>query len=523
MRSLTRQIILSLSAALVLLVGNAVVSYRNILRLIENEQQVSHSHEVIAKLETTLSTLKDAETGQRGYLITGVERYLGPYNRGTALVNQRLDELKRLTIDNPTQQRRIQQLERAIATKLDELQLTIQLRRQQGFAAAQQLVLTNRGKQIMDGIRQQVAEIEAEEERLLQIRSRESQASARFTLLTFTLASSLNLLLLGAVYSLIKQAEQRQQQEEFRQQQMLDQLEQERDRLKDSEAEVRQLNTNLERRVDERTAQLQAANEALESFAYSVAHDLRAPLRGMQGLSEALLEDYGDRLDDLGKEYAQQIVHSAGQLEDLIEDLLVYSRLSQAELPLKPVDLDEVVTAAIAQVKVSPDAPPPEIQVDAPLPWVLAHRATLVQVVINLLSNGIKFVDDKMKAQLHIWVETVSEQGLGFPIPNPEVSEDRLQAPPPTATSPDLSPRSNQWIRLWVADNGIGIAAEHQQRIFRVFERLHGIETYPGTGIGLAVVQKGIERMGGRVGVKSQLGQGSQFWIILRSAASTKP
>jgi signal transduction histidine kinase len=114
------------------------------------------------------------------------------------------------------------------------------------------------------------------------------------------------------------------------------------------------------------------------------------------------------------------------------------------------------------------------------LPKVMAHHGTLVQVLTNLLSNAIKFVENA-QPQVQIWVET-----------------------------------HDDWVQLWIADNGIGIALEHQQRIFRVFERLHGIETYAGTGIGLAIVQKGIERMGGQVGIESELGKGSRFWIKLR-------
>jgi PAS domain S-box-containing protein len=242
-----------------------------------------------------------------------------------------------------------------------------------------------------------------------------------------------------------------------------------------------------EAQLEQRSAELEAANKELNAFAYSVAHDLRAPLRAMEGFSQALLEDYRDRLDHVGQDYARRIASAAQHLDGLIQDLLAYSHLSQAELELLPVDPTRLLKDVQVKLKTVLQERHAQVTVREPLPWVFGHDTTLGQVLQNLLSNAMKFVPPGVQPQVRVWAE----------------ERDKL-------------------VRLWVEDNGIGIAPEHQERIFRIFERLHGVETYPGTGIGLAIVRKAVERMGGRVGVESALGQGSRFWMELQNAGGPR-
>lgn len=245
----------------------------------------------------------------------------------------------------------------------------------------------------------------------------------------------------------------------------------------------------LEQRVAQRTIQLQEANQDLEAFNYSVSHDLRAPLRTMQGFAQALLEDYSHQLDAFAQSYLRYIADGAMQMDTLITDLLSYSRLSQSEITIQPIDLNLVVNDAIKQLALDIQQRQAQITVETPLLSVMAHRSTLGQVIINLLSNAIKFVKADVSPVIKLY------------------SQEDFQA-------------GTSWVKLWVIDNGIGIASEHQERIFRVFERLHGVEVYPGTGIGLAIVRKALEKMGGYCGVESQLGAGSRFWITLPKASS---
>ncbi|GIX47810.1 MAG: hypothetical protein KatS3mg131_2021 [Candidatus Tectimicrobiota bacterium] len=251
-------------------------------------------------------------------------------------------------------------------------------------------------------------------------------------------------------------------------------------------SERKQLEQELARRVQELEAlnrQLAAANADLETYARSIAHDLRAPLRAIQAFAAVLRDEYGAVLDATGQDYAQRIVAAAERLDTLIADLLAWSRLGTAALVPEPVALAEVVDEAQRLLAAEIAARQAEIAVALPLPRVRAHRATLLQVVLNLLSNAIKFVAPGVRPQVRLWAE--ARQGR---------------------------------VRLWVADNGIGIAPEAQERIFGVFERLHGIEAYPGTGMGLAIVRRAMERLGGAVGVESAPGEGSRFWIELPQA-----
>jgi PAS domain S-box-containing protein len=247
-----------------------------------------------------------------------------------------------------------------------------------------------------------------------------------------------------------------------------------------AEADLKRLNETLEERVTERTRQLAEINAELDAFGYTVSHDLRAPLRAMDGFAKALAATYSDKLDARGHDFLRRIIGAAERMDQLIQDLLAYSRLSRDELRLQPVSLGDVVREALRDLEADIRQRAASITVADPLGAVLAHRETLRQVIANLVSNALKFVAPDVAPRVRI---------------ESDARGDRR--------------------RLWIRDNGIGIDARYHANIFRVFERLHGIETYPGTGIGLAIVRRGTERMDGRVGVESTPGEGTSFWIEL--------
>lgn len=255
--------------------------------------------------------------------------------------------------------------------------------------------------------------------------------------------------------------------------------------LRDAREELSSYAQNLERVVTERTASLRQAIGQMEEFSYSVSHDLRAPARAMQGYAKAVLDDYGERLDDTGRLYLDRIVRSSTRMDKLIQDILCYSRLSRREMQVQPVSLDRLIEEIIQHY---PEMQPPraEVMVQGPLDSALGHEPSLTQAISNLLSNAVKFVAPGVQPRARIWTE-----------------------------------RINGRVRLWIKDNGIGIKPEHQGRLFGMFERIHPDSKYEGTGIGLAIVRKAVERMNGRAGVESDGSDGSHFWIELPAAIQT--
>jgi PAS domain S-box-containing protein len=251
---------------------------------------------------------------------------------------------------------------------------------------------------------------------------------------------------------------------------------------KESEVALRHAHNELELQVLERTRQLREAVGQLEAFSYSLAHDMRAPLRAMQGYSEVVLATLGPQLGPTGQDYLRRVMSSAERLDTLIQDVLRYSRVSRAPVELKPVDLEKLVDT-IVQDYPALQAPQAEVEVRRPLLAVWAHEAFLSQCVSNLLTNAVKFARPGVTPHVRIWTEAADDN-----------------------------------VQLWVEDNGIGIAPEDQHRIFGIFQRVNSQEQYEGTGIGLAIAQKAIERIGGQVGVESQLGHGSRFWLQLQRA-----
>jgi PAS domain S-box-containing protein len=252
-------------------------------------------------------------------------------------------------------------------------------------------------------------------------------------------------------------------------------------RRRKTEEALRAANENLEREVLARTAKLQETVGELEAFSYSITHDMRAPLRAMQGFAIALEEESGSLAAE-SRDYVRRIVNSANRMDQLITDVLNYSRSLRADVPLRVLDF-AVLTRGILESYPQFQSSTVRVELDGPFPKVLANEAALTQCISNLLNNAVKFVAPGAQPRVRIWAE------------------------PKERTT-----------RFWFEDNGIGIKPEFRDKIWGLFQKLH--RGYEGTGLGLAIVRKAVDRMGGSVGVESEPGKGSRFWLELQRPPS---
>lgn len=267
---------------------------------------------------------------------------------------------------------------------------------------------------------------------------------------------------------------------------------------------------SLEVKVHERTALLHEMIAQLESFSYTVAHDLRAPIRALQGYSDILSEDYGHLLPDQGKFTISRLSKASKRLDALTRDLLRFSKIARADVELAPVDIAEIVE------ELKPYSPRlhTSLTVDDPLGVVRAQRTLLQQCIANLLENAVKFSKPHEELRIHIRSEHVgSPTTAGSLTP---LAFNPATFGPPKAPAPGTD--SGPWIRTWIEDNGIGIPERARAKIFGIFERSAGSEHIEGTGIGLAIVARAMHQMGGFCGVESEIGKGSRFWLELPAA-----
>jgi signal transduction histidine kinase len=463
-----------LIGTILFVVGNAWLALRSVKALQHSQSWVDHTWQVISQVERVMSSAKDAETGSRGYLLTGDDKYLEPYVTAQKELPIEVDNFQRLTSDNPGQRARAQEMRAVLEQRLSLLSQGNEMRAGGAdIGTLRAMVLTGTGKAEMDHLRRIADAMEAEERSLLAERVREAEAAAKRARYTLAMASGLDILLIVFMFRYFsRERDLRLSAEVAAEGLAVSRLEVER-----KATEILALNEGLELRVKERTAELEATNRELEAFSYSVSHDLRAPLRTIDGFSLALEEDFGDVVGAEGKDYIKRVRTGVQRMGGLIDALLQLSRITRAEIEREDVDVTTLAENVAAQVV---DANP-EQRIEFSIQKGLHANADpkLLRVALeNLFGNAAKFSSKKPESKIEFGWD--AEQKAWF-----------------------------------VRDNGAGFDMHYKDKLFGAFNRLHGDKDFKGSGIGLATVARVVRRHHGRIWADSVVESGATFWFTL--------
>ncbi len=458
--------------AILLVFLNTWLAAHALSKLFDAERWLAHTLETLTQTESVFLNMSSANSAARAFLLTDDVVFQTRYQDAARSAFAGVGDIQRLTVDNAEQQKRIAILRQRIGVKLGALDAVMSIKRgHPGSTFFSPLVLRPALADSPDGgisVRYAITQIENEERRLLADRTAAARAAKRNVIAAFTGATLLDLVLLFIAFQqLIRAHEDRAQ------------LAARAGEIATLNAELQTLNTDLESRVAQRTLELEVSNRELEAFSYSVSHDLRAPLRTIDGFSLALQEDFADRLDADGRDYINRVRGGVQRMGMLIDALLQLSRVTRSEVQREQVNLSQLSTLIFDELQAIEGK---RSVVFSAQPGVVANAdPRLLRVAFeNLLGNALKFTSKVPEARIEFGQLARGEQTVYF-----------------------------------IRDNGAGFDMQYVGRLFTAFQRLHGDRDFKGSGIGLATVSRIVRRHHGEIWAEGQPGRGASFFFTL--------
>ncbi|NME71051.1 CHASE3 domain-containing protein [Flammeovirga aprica] len=503
--NITTQILIGFAIVTASVILSIYISHNNSNKIIKSADWVIQTQKVLTQLGNIEALLVDLETGQRGYLITGKIEYLDPFIRSKKIIYQELNSIRELTSDNSNQTIRIDSLKSIVDKKIEELDLTIYLRKNSGFEAAKEIVDNDSGKMFMDQIRTQIKAIEREELLLLAVRSTKPEKIKKttFSLLVslFAFTTFIIIIVFSFIYrsinkpikSMTEGLEQVAKGDldykfniksgnEFGMlalfiESVLLELKETIVSKNELESEII-LRKQVEKDLNIIKINLENRNKELEQFTYITSHDLQEPINSLISFSD-LLKDEKCKMSEIGQKSIDVISESSYRMRDLIKELLEYSRIGN-----KPNETEIDIETLISDLKIDLQSLVDKKQasityIGKPLK-IKGHKFDLIKLFQNLIVNALKYNKENTPPIVTI---------------NSEEQLDNYQ--------------------FSVTDNGIGIEENHFDKIFKIFQRLHTRNMYSGTGIGLAHCQKVVELHNGKIWLTSEVGEGSTFYFTI--------
>lgn len=465
---------LVLATVISFFVISAVLSYRSVSIIAANNRSINNNLQTINLIKDLKTELLAAESSQRGFLLTSDEQYLEPYHKTLHVIDDLLNQLSDASEEIPAQKNRYEQLYSHVLDKISELQTIVNLTDEDRYREAINKIRTDDGIKLMQAITGLIGEMEADEASRLKENKSHALNNRQFIVVSLLLTNSIGLMLsLGIFFILYRNSA----------------------KVADLYRELERANNELEIKVDARTQtlmqyseELQRSNKELEAFAFVASHDLQEPLRKIRAFGDRLQQKYTSELGERGADYVNRMQAASERMSILIDDLLSFSRVTTKQKPFVPVDLNKVMGRVVDDLDYAIEDASAKLYIES-LPVIDADASQMGQVFMNLMANSLKFRHPDVPPEIRVTCEV----GLSSPL----VEDER------------------DWCCIRFSDQGIGFDPHYADRVFNLFQRLHGRDEYSGTGIGLALCRKIVERHGGSIEAESELGKGATFIIRL--------